>query len=154
MRSDSPKSRPYALRFMTRSLALALALTAFLAGPAEAAELRVVVVPGLERADLEALSEQGAIGLLVPDAGPETSAARALAALERGAVRNSLLGDDPPGARVIEATFARGPPAGPVIVLALPRGGINRTTGAIRSRCSPRGIADCSPRTRRRHPGS
>jgi hypothetical protein len=103
---------------------LGLALTALLAGPAQAAELRVVVVPELELADLEALSKQGAIGLLVPDAGPETSAARALAALERGAVRNSLLGDDPPGSRLVEATFARNVPTGRVIVLALPRGGM------------------------------
>jgi hypothetical protein len=109
---------------MTKILALGLALTALLAGPAQAAELRVVVVPELELADLEALSKQGAIGLLVPDAGPETSAARALAALERGAVRNSLLGDDPPGSRLVEATFARNVPTGRVIVLALPRGGM------------------------------
>jgi hypothetical protein len=109
---------------MPRILALGLVLTALLAGPAGAAELRVVVVPELEPADLEALSQQGAIGLLVPDAGPETSAARALSALERGAVRNSLLGDGPPGARVIEAAFSQGPPGGRVIVLGLPRGGV------------------------------
>lgn len=103
---------------------MGLALTALLAGPAEAAELRVVVVPGLELADLEALAQQGAIGLLVPDAGPETSADRALAALERGAVRNSLLGDDPPGDPLLEAGFARNAPPAPAIVLALPRGGL------------------------------
>jgi hypothetical protein len=102
---------------------LALALTAVAAAPAQAAELRVVVVPELEFADLEALSQQGAVGLLVPDAGPETSAARSLAALERGAVRNSLLGEDPPGEPVLEAGFARSPPPGPAIVLGLPRGG-------------------------------
>jgi hypothetical protein len=109
---------------MTRILALGLALTALLAGPAEAANLRVVVVPELELADLEALSQQGAIGLLVPDAGPETSAERSLAALERGAVRNSLLGDDPPGDPLLEAGVARNAPAAPTIVLALPRGGL------------------------------
>jgi hypothetical protein len=102
---------------------LGLALTALLAGSAEAAELRVVVVPELELADLEALSQRGAIGLLVPDAGPKTNGARALAALERGAVRNSLLGDEPPGSRLIEAVFARNVPTSRVIVLALPRGG-------------------------------
>ena len=108
---------------MPRILALALALTALSAGPAGAAELRVVVVPDLEFADLEALSPRGAVGLLVPDAGPETSAGRALAALERGAVRNSLLGNEPPGERLLEVTFSRNPPAGPAIVLGLPRGG-------------------------------
>jgi hypothetical protein len=82
-----------------------------------------VVVPGLELADLEAVSREGAVGLLVPDAGPETSAARSLAALERGAVRNSLLGDDPSGDRLLEATFAANVPRGRAIVLALPRGG-------------------------------
>jgi hypothetical protein len=102
---------------------LTLALTALLAGPAEAAELRIVVVPDLELADLEALADKGAVGLLVPDAGPETSGARALAALERGAVRNSLLGDEPPGDRLVEATVAGNVPTGRVIVLALPRGG-------------------------------
>jgi hypothetical protein len=108
---------------MTRILALGLALTALAAAPAQAAELRVVVVPELELADLAALSRAGAVGLLVPDAGPETSAARALAALERGAVRNSLLAEDPPGDRLIEATIARNVPAARAIVLGLPRGG-------------------------------
>jgi hypothetical protein len=123
IRADSPKSRPYALRFMATILASALALTAVAAAPAEAAELPVFVVPELEFADLEALSQQGAVGLLVPDAGPETSAARSLTALERGAVRNSLLGDDPPGDPEIEVSFARSPPPGPAIVVGLPRGG-------------------------------
>jgi hypothetical protein len=124
MRAERPKSRPYALRSMPRSLALGFALTALLAGPAEAAELRVVVVPEFELADLEALSRHGAVGLLVPDAGPQTSAGRSLAALERGAVRNSLLGDEPPGDPLLEAGFARNVPAGSVIVLALPSGGL------------------------------
>lgn len=105
---------------------MGLALTAVAAAPAEAAELPVFVVPELEVADLEALSQQGAVGLLVPDAGPETSAARSLAALERGAVRNSLLGDDPPGDPQIEVSFARSPPPGPAIVVGLPRGGTQR----------------------------
>jgi hypothetical protein len=109
---------------MRRTLALALLVAAGYPGAAAAAELRVVVVPGLELSDLRPLSEQGAaVGLLVPDAGPETSAARSLAALERGEVRNSLLGGDPPGDRLVEAEFAQGPPAGRVIVLGLPIGG-------------------------------
>src|SRR4029450_13423371 len=88
MRSDSPKSRPYALRFMPKILALALLVAAVLVEPVGAARLPVVVVPPDSFAELD----QGAKGLLVPDAGPKTSRARALAALERGAVRNSLLG--------------------------------------------------------------
>jgi hypothetical protein len=83
----------------------------------------VVVVPGLEVADLRVLADRGAVGLLVPDAGPETNTRRALTALEHGAVRNSLLGDDPSGARLLEAEFAQGPPAGRAIVVGLPQGG-------------------------------
>ena len=98
-------------------------MAAGVASPASAAERRVVIVPGLELADLRPLSERGAVGLLVPDAGPETSATRALAALEHGEVRNSLLGEDPSGNRLVEAEFAQGPPPGRVIVLGLPRGG-------------------------------
>jgi hypothetical protein len=63
------------------------------------------------------------VGLVVPDAGPETSRERALAALERGEVRNSLLGDEPPGEPLLEAELAQGPPAGRVIVLGLPSAG-------------------------------
>jgi hypothetical protein len=126
MRADNPKSRPYPLRFIVRSVALGLALTALLAAPARAAELPVVVVPGLELADLEALSQEGAVGLLVPDAGPDTSEAHALASLERGKVRNSLLGGAAAGDRIVEAQFAQGPPQGNAIILALPRGGKQR----------------------------
>jgi hypothetical protein len=63
------------------------------------------------------------VGLLVPDAGPETSAQRALAALEQGEVRNSLLGDDPAGERLVEAERAQGPPPARAIVVGLPSGG-------------------------------
>jgi hypothetical protein len=108
---------------MARILALTLLLAAAWAAPATAAEFRVVVVPGLEVADLRPLSERGAVGLLVPDAGPETSSRRALAALERGEVRNSLLGDDLPGERLLEAEFAQGPPPTRAIVVGLPTGG-------------------------------
>jgi hypothetical protein len=114
------------LRFIVRSVALGLALTALLPAPARAAELPVVVVPGLELADLQALSQEGAVGLLVPDAGPDTSASHALASLERGKVRNSLLGGAAAGDRLLEAQFAQGPPRGDAIILALPRGGTQR----------------------------
>ena len=99
-------------------------MTAVLAGPARAAEFRVVVVPGLELGDLEAVSHRGAVGLLVPDAGPQTSAARSLAALERGEVRNSLLRDNPSGPVLVDAEVVQGVPSGRVIVLGLPRGGL------------------------------
>jgi len=124
MRADNPKSRPYVLRFIVKILALGLGLTAALAGPAQAADFRVVVVPGLELGDLEAFAHRGAVGLLVPDAGPQTSAARALAALERGEVRNSLLRDSPSDPVLIEPEVVQGVPSGRVIVLGLPRGGL------------------------------
>jgi hypothetical protein len=124
MRADSPKSRPYALRSMPRILALGLLLTAALAAPAQAAELPVVVVPPEAFGELEPLAGKGAIGLLVPDAGPETSRARALAALQRGAVRNSLLGGRPAGKALVEVTVAERLPEVPAIVLTLPEGGL------------------------------
>jgi hypothetical protein len=102
---------------------LALWATAALPGVAAAQELRVVVVPALEPGDLAALTDRGAVGLLVPDAGPETSAARARAALERGAVKNSILGGLPDGQSLLDVETAGAVPAGPAIVLALPRGG-------------------------------
>ncbi|MDQ3778103.1 MAG: hypothetical protein M3310_04455, partial [Actinomycetota bacterium] len=89
----------------------------------DAAAFRVVVVPALEEADLRAIADRGAVGLLVPDAGPETSAARARAALERGVVRNSLLGGQPGGDPLIEVESAAVIPAGNAIVVGLPVGG-------------------------------
>jgi len=105
------------------SIVVAASLAAAaLAAPSQAASLRVVVVPGLEPGDLAALAERGAVGLLVPDAGPETSAGRARAALERGAVRNSLLGEISGDEPLIEVETANAVPQGRAIVLALPRG--------------------------------
>lgn len=121
MRADSPKSLPYALR-IALIVVLGLWAAAALAEPS-GTQLRVVVVPGLETGDLSALEGRGAVGLLVPDAGPRTSAARARAALERGAVRNSLLGGVPEGDARLEVETAATIPAGDAIVLALPRGG-------------------------------
>jgi hypothetical protein len=125
MRNDSPKSRPY-LRSIGKIVALGLALAALHPGLAGAAQLRVVVVPGLEVSDLEALAQKGAVGLLVPDAGPETSAAHSLASLERGKVRNSLLGGEAGGDRLVEAQFSQGVPDDRMIVVGLPQGGKQR----------------------------
>ena len=96
--------------------------TAALPGVAAAQQLRVVVVPALETGDLAALTDRGAVGLLAPDSGPRTSAARARAALERGAVRNSVLGGLPAGERRIEVETSATVPPGPAIVLGLPQG--------------------------------
>jgi hypothetical protein len=103
-------------------LLLAVALLAFPA-VAGAKQLRVVVVPGLELDDLEPLSARGAVGLLVPGAGPETSSTLARAALVRGKVRNSLRGGLPSGPPLVTVENAPRVPRGPAIVLALPSGG-------------------------------
>lgn len=83
----------------------------------------MVVVPGLELADVAALGDRAAIGLVVPGSGPRITGASALAGLERGTVRNSLRGGLPQGRSLIEAETAPAIPDGPAIVLGLPEGG-------------------------------
>ena len=107
---------------MARAVALALLLLAVTAAEAQATAFRVVIVPGLGLDDLALLEERGAVGLLVPGAGPETSAAAARAALVRGEARNSLRGA-PTGRVLIDfETELAVPAAGPAIVLGLPAG--------------------------------
>jgi hypothetical protein len=109
---------------MVRTAALALAFLALTAGEAQARDFQVVVVPDLTLADLPKLEGRGAIGLLVPGAGPETSEELARAGLERGEARNSLRGGSPAGARLLEArTGALGSAEGPAVYLGLPQGG-------------------------------
>jgi hypothetical protein len=103
-----------------RALILAAVLLVFVPSTAAAA-LRVVVVPGLTLSDLEPLSARGAVGLLVPGAGPTVSGRTARAALVRGKVRSSLRGGIPSGPPLISVETASAPPRGPAIVLALPR---------------------------------
>jgi hypothetical protein len=55
----------------------------------------VVVVRGLKLADLKLLARHGAVGLLVPSAGPRTSASLALAGIVRGVLHNGRLGARP-----------------------------------------------------------
>src|SRR5215204_4337236 len=81
MRNDSPASLPY-VRCIAWIVVLGLIVPATVPATASAQERRVVVVPGLEPGDLAALTDQGAVGLLVPDAGPKTSGARARARSE------------------------------------------------------------------------
>jgi hypothetical protein len=97
---------------------------AFAPDAAAPQRLPVIVVPELELADLEPLADRGAIGLLVPAAGPRASARTAEAALVRGKVENSLRGGLPEGEPLISFERASALPSeGPAIVLALPRGG-------------------------------
>lgn len=111
------------MREARRAAAAAGALLALAAPPAAGADFRVVVDPSLRLDDLPRLAARGAVGLLVPGAGPETSEAAAEAALVRARVRNSVLGGLPAGRPLL--TFEEGPAPrrGPAIVLGLPRGG-------------------------------
>ncbi len=110
-------------------LVVVFALLAFVVPPAGAATqgaerpLPVVVVDGLELAELERLAGRAAVGLLVPGAGPETSATLARAAVEHAEARNSLHGGFPEGPRRIRVEVTTAVPDGPAIVLGLPRGG-------------------------------
>jgi hypothetical protein len=115
---------------MARTLVLALSLLALTAGQAQATagrgstDFEVVVVPGFTLADLERVENQGAVGLLVPGAGPETSSELARAALVRGEVRNSLRDGLPEGEPLLSVTTGSlGSASGPAIYLGLPEGG-------------------------------
>jgi len=120
-------SVPLALSALLVSAALSTLLapaSALGASPAGEQQLRVVVVPLLGVGDLGDLADRGAVGLLVPGAGPTVSERSALASLSRGAVRNSLRGGLPAGDALIAVEHAGEiPREGPAIVLALPRGG-------------------------------
>ena len=96
-----------------------------MAGPAQATDFQVFVVPGFTLDDLERVQDSGAVGLLNPGAGPETSAELALASLVRGEVRNSLRGGAPSGPELVQATEGSllGA-AGPAIYVGLPEGGL------------------------------
>jgi hypothetical protein len=109
---------------MARTAVVALAFMALMAAPAQATTFDVVVVPGFTVDDLEAVQDLGAVGLLNPGAGPETSRELALAALVRGEVRNSLRGGAPEGPPLVSVTEGEvGSAAGPAIYVGLPEGG-------------------------------
>jgi hypothetical protein len=100
------------------------------AGPARTS---VLAVPGLRLDELDRLAERGAVGLVVPDAGPRTSQARAFESLVRGQVVNSLRSEGPSGKPLIEAAVAQeeawpayAAVSGARIVVGLPRGGTQR----------------------------
>src|SRR5215217_212578 len=105
---------------MARAAALALVVFALLAGNAQALQggFNVYVVDGAFPTD------EGAAGLLVPGAGPETSREDALASLLRGEVQNSLRGPLPNGGQAINLAQLYGsPPKPPYIIVSLPKGG-------------------------------
>jgi hypothetical protein len=112
---------------MARAAALALAFLALMAGPAQGRAttgFEVVVVPGFTLDDLEGAQGLGAVGLLNPGAGPETSAELAEGSLVRGEVRNSLRDGLPAGPPLLSFTRGQlGSVDGPAIYLGLPEGG-------------------------------
>jgi hypothetical protein len=101
---------------MARAAALVFAVFVLIGGEAQATTFRVVVVPEYELGGIV-----GAVGLLVPGAGPETSEAMARAALIRGEVRNSLRGGLPDGPPLIGVATRSA--RVPTIFVALPQGG-------------------------------
>lgn len=117
-----------------RVLALVCALTLLGAGAARAGVssdftghhdqvFQVVVVPGLTLGDLPQLATEGAVGLLVPNAGPRTSQGDAFAGMVRGILYNTRL-PRPRDAVLIHVRKSTEIPAhGPVIVVGLPQGG-------------------------------
>jgi hypothetical protein len=111
---------------MARTAVVALAFLAFMAGSAQATTFQVVVVPGLTLDDLEEFADRGAVGLLNPGAGPETSRRLAMRALITGEVRNSLRDDGlgPPLPLIFPVDEgALGSVESNVIYVGLPEGG-------------------------------
>jgi hypothetical protein len=104
---------------MARAAALALVLFALFAGEAPAAQEFKVYTANLPLEN----HPDGAIGLLVPGAGPETSREQALQSLLRGKVVNSLRGGTPAGPQLIHITPSQAVPIGPRIFVGLPPGG-------------------------------
>lgn len=81
---------------------------------------KVVVVPGLTIGDLPQLATEGAVGLLVPNAGPRTGQAAAFAGMVRGILYNTRL-PWPRDSVLIHAQRSTDIPAtGPAIVIGLP----------------------------------
>jgi hypothetical protein len=104
---------------MARTAALALLALALTVGEAQATDFRVVPVPGATLDVLADWQEQGAVGLLVPSAGPETSEMLARGSLVRGAAGNSLRGGVPEARPLITLEDAAAPP---VVYVGIPAG--------------------------------
>jgi hypothetical protein len=104
---------------MRRIVAFATMLLALIGGTAHATSFRVVVVPGFGFDDLRRLEHRGAVGLLVPGAGPTVDYRAARAALVRGKTGNSLRGG-PGGPSLLALASSRRLPSPPAIVVALP----------------------------------
>src|SRR4051794_1402130 len=85
---------------------------------------RVVVVQGLTAANLPLLATEGAVGLVVPNAGPRTSAGDAFAGMVRGILYNTRLAWPRADSVLIRVEKRYSIPlAGPTIVIGLPPAG-------------------------------
>ena len=115
----------------TRVLLLACAVALTLSGTAAAKTSNdftghhhqvfpVYVVNGLTLGDLPQLAREGAVGVMVPNAGPRTSQAAAFAGMVRGILYNTRL-PKPSDIVLIRVRHVREIPAhGPAIVVGLP----------------------------------
>src|SRR4029079_6251102 len=104
---------------MARAAALAPVLFTLAAGDARAAQEFHVYTANLPIADYS----NGAIGLLVPGAGPKRSNEQALHATRSGEAVNSLRGGSAGGPPLIEISSTQAPATGPRIFVGLPQGG-------------------------------
>ena len=85
------------------------------------APFRVVIVDHMAGWQLRLLARHGAVGLLVPGAGPTTNRRQALAQLVRGRQENAHLGGVPQGPPLLSANLATGTPShARTIVITLP----------------------------------
>jgi hypothetical protein len=82
---------------------------------------RVVIVNDLTTGDLPKLAQFGAVGLVVPNAGPKTSAADAFAGMVRGILYNTrLVWPRKDGVLIHVQKTSTIPLSGPVIVIGMP----------------------------------
>jgi hypothetical protein len=107
---------------MARFAALAIVLLAMTAGEAKAAQPFQVFIVESQEPQL-APGADGAIGLLVPGAGPDTSREQALGSLLRGEARNSLRGGERERPALIRISGASELPRPPYILVSLPPDG-------------------------------
>jgi len=81
---------------------------------------RVVVVKGLTLGDLPQLATEGAVGVMVPNAGPRTSQAAAFAGMVRGILYNTRLPRPRDSVLIHVKQSTEIPQHGPAIVVGLP----------------------------------
>jgi hypothetical protein len=81
---------------------------------------RVVIVDGLSNDDLPLLARSGAVGLLVPNAGPRTSASDALIGMVRGILYNARLPKSTDSILIKVEHSSAIPTRGPAILVGMP----------------------------------